>query len=107
MCRVAQRRQPRGAHLAVGSLTSLADWRTACVGNYQTGRSTRAYHDGEGHTTMAQVVLGIGHSHTPQISVDPEEWPNLGRTEQVSPHVPQNLDALLQVDLFREKHARV
>ena len=56
---------------------------------------------------MAQVVLGIGHSHTPQISVDPEEWPNLGRTEQVSAHVPENLDALLQVDLFREKHARV
>jgi 3-O-methylgallate 3,4-dioxygenase len=56
---------------------------------------------------MAQVVLGIGHSHTPQISTDPEEWPNLGRTEQVSRHVPDNLDALLQVDLFREKHARV
>ena len=56
---------------------------------------------------MAQVVLGIGHSHTPQISVDPEEWPNLGKTEQVSPHVPDNLDELLQVDLFREKHARV
>src|SRR5919199_919566 len=56
---------------------------------------------------MAQVVLGVGHSHTPQISVDPQEWPNLGRTERVSPHVPENLDALLQVDLFREKHARV
>jgi OH-DDVA oxygenase/3-O-methylgallate 3,4-dioxygenase len=56
---------------------------------------------------MAQVVLGIAHSHTPQISVDPEEWPKLSRTEQVSPHVPENLDALLQVDLFREKHARV
>ncbi len=56
---------------------------------------------------MAEVVLGIGHSHTPQISVDPEEWPNLGKTEEVSPHVPENLDALLQVDCFREKHARV
>jgi len=56
---------------------------------------------------MAQVVLGIGHSHTPQISTSPEEWPNLGKTEQVSPHVPDNLDALLQVDCFREKHARV
>jgi 3-O-methylgallate 3,4-dioxygenase len=56
---------------------------------------------------MAEVVLGIGHSHTPQISVDPEEWPNLGKTEQVSPHVPDNLDELLQVDLFRQKHARV
>jgi len=56
---------------------------------------------------MAKVVFGIGHSHTPQISVDPEEWPNLGKTEQVSPHIPENLDDLLQVDCFREKHARV
>jgi 3-O-methylgallate 3,4-dioxygenase len=56
---------------------------------------------------MARVVLGIAHSHTPQISVDPEEWPNLGKTEQVSPHVPDNLDELLQVDCFREKHVRV
>ncbi|HEX8966343.1 MAG TPA: hypothetical protein VF937_00585 [Chloroflexota bacterium] len=56
---------------------------------------------------MAEVVLGIGHSHTPQISVDPEEWPNLGRTEQRSPHVPNDLEAQLQVDCFREKHARV
>jgi hypothetical protein len=56
---------------------------------------------------VARVVLGIGHSHTPQISVDPEEWPNLGKTEQVSPHIPENLDDLLQVDCFREKYARV
>jgi aromatic ring-opening dioxygenase catalytic subunit (LigB family) len=56
---------------------------------------------------MARVVLGIGHSHTPQISVDPEEWPNLGKTEQISPHIPENLDDQLQVDCFREKHARV
>jgi 3-O-methylgallate 3,4-dioxygenase len=56
---------------------------------------------------VAQVVLGIGHSHTPQISVNPEEWPNLSKTDEVSPHVPENLDALLQVDCFREKHARV
>jgi OH-DDVA oxygenase/3-O-methylgallate 3,4-dioxygenase len=55
---------------------------------------------------MAQVVLGIGHSHTPQISTDPEEWPNLGKTDQVSPNVPENLDELLQVDLYRQKHAR-
>ena len=33
---------------------------------------------------MADVVLGIGHSHTPQISVDPDQWPNLGKTTQVS-----------------------
>jgi 3-O-methylgallate 3,4-dioxygenase len=56
---------------------------------------------------MADVVLGIGHSHTPQISVSPEEWPNLGKTEQVSRTIPENLDAQLQVDCFREKHARV
>ena len=56
---------------------------------------------------MAQVVLGIGHSHTPQISTDPEQWPNLGKTEQVSRHLPENLDDLLRGDCFREKHARV
>ena len=56
---------------------------------------------------MAEVVLGVGHSHTPQISVDPEEWPNLGRTEQPSPHIPDDLEAQLQLDCFREKHARV
>jgi OH-DDVA oxygenase/3-O-methylgallate 3,4-dioxygenase len=56
---------------------------------------------------MAQVVLGVGHSHTPQISVEPEEWPNLGKTDQVSPHLPPDLDQQLQVDCFREKHARV
>jgi hypothetical protein len=56
---------------------------------------------------MAHVVLGIGHSHTPQISVDPEEWPNLGRTEQPSPHIPDDLDHQLDLDCFREKHARV
>ncbi len=56
---------------------------------------------------MADVVLGIGHSHTPQISVDPEEWPNLGKTEQPSPHIPDDLEAQLQLDCFRQKHARV
>jgi 3-O-methylgallate 3,4-dioxygenase len=56
---------------------------------------------------MAHVVLGIGHSHTPQISVDPEEWPNLGKTDEVSPHIPANFEDQLQVDCFREKHSRV
>jgi 3-O-methylgallate 3,4-dioxygenase len=56
---------------------------------------------------MAQVVLGIGTSHTPQISVEADEWPNLGKTEQVSPHIPQDLEEQLQVEVFRDKHARV
>jgi hypothetical protein len=56
---------------------------------------------------MAEVVLGIGHSHTPQISTDPEQWPNLGRTEQPSPHIPDNLESQLQLECFREKHSRV
>jgi 3-O-methylgallate 3,4-dioxygenase len=56
---------------------------------------------------MADVVLGIGHSHTPQISTDPEEWPNLGKTEQPSPHIPDDLEAQLQLDCFKQKHARV
>src|ERR1043166_546786 len=56
---------------------------------------------------MANVVLGIGHPHTPQISANPEDWPNLGKTEQPSPHIPNDLDNQLQLDCFREKHARV
>ncbi len=56
---------------------------------------------------MAEVVLGVGHSHTPQISVDPEEWPNLGKTEQPSRNIPEDLENQLQIDCFREKHARV
>ena len=56
---------------------------------------------------MAQVVLGIGHSHTPQISVEPDEWPSLRTTDQVSRTIPEDLDRHLQVAEFRSKHARV
>ena len=33
---------------------------------------------------MADIVLGVGTSHTPQISVPWAEWPNLGRTQEPS-----------------------
>jgi 3-O-methylgallate 3,4-dioxygenase len=56
---------------------------------------------------MAQVVLGIGHSHTPQISVEPEAWPRLARSADVSRSVPDDLEDQLTVECFRAKHARV
>ena len=37
----------------------------------------------------------------------PTSGPVSARTDAVSPHIPDNLDAQLEVDCFREKHARV
>ena len=54
---------------------------------------------------MADIVLGVGTSHTPQISVPWAEWPNLGRTQEPSPHIPDDLDAQLQPEVFQRRHA--
>jgi 3-O-methylgallate 3,4-dioxygenase len=54
---------------------------------------------------MADIVLGIGTSHTPQISVPWAEWSTLGRTQEPSPHIPPNLDAELQPDAFQPRHS--
>src|SRR5919199_3791383 len=54
---------------------------------------------------MADVVLGVGTSHTPQISVPWAEWPTLGRTQEPSPHIPEDLDAQLQPEAFQRRHA--
>ncbi|MBV9119270.1 MAG: protocatechuate 3,4-dioxygenase [Chloroflexi bacterium] len=56
---------------------------------------------------MAEVVLGVGTSHTPQISTPWAEWPNLGKTEEVSTYVPPDLDGQLQPEVWRERHGRV
>jgi OH-DDVA oxygenase/3-O-methylgallate 3,4-dioxygenase len=54
---------------------------------------------------MADIVLGVGTSHTPQISVPWAEWPTLGRTQEASPHIPEDLDGQLRPEVFRRRHA--
>jgi hypothetical protein len=54
---------------------------------------------------MAEIVLGVGTSHTPQISVPWAEWPTLGRTQEPSPHIPKDLDAQLQPEVFQRRHS--
>src|ERR1044071_4560690 len=54
---------------------------------------------------MADIVLGVGTSHTPQISVPWAEWPTLGRTQEPSPHIPNDLAQQLQMEVFQRKHA--
>src|SRR5207237_2344878 len=58
-----------------------------------------------GSSAMADIVLGIGTSHTPQISVPWAEWPSLGRTTEPSPHTPDDIDAQLQPETFKRRHA--
>jgi len=45
---------------------------------------------------MADIVLGIGTSHTPQISAPWEEWPNLGKQDKPSPYIPEDLEEQLK-----------
>jgi hypothetical protein len=45
---------------------------------------------------MADIVLGIGTSHTPQISADWQEWPNLGKQPNPSPYIPEDLQEQLK-----------
>jgi 3-O-methylgallate 3,4-dioxygenase len=53
---------------------------------------------------MGDIVLGVGTSHTPQISVPWADWPTLGRTQEPSPHSPEDLDAQLQPEVFQRRH---
>jgi 3-O-methylgallate 3,4-dioxygenase len=36
---------------------------------------------------MAKIVLGLGTSHSPQLSFPAEKWADLGRADQTSPHL--------------------
>lgn len=56
---------------------------------------------------MAEIVLGIGASHSPQVSTTWEQWTNMRRTEERSPAVPPNLDALLQPDVLSQRFGAV
>src|SRR5207249_10934877 len=56
-------------------------------------------------SAMADIVLGVGTSHTPQISVPWAEWPTLGRTQEPSPHIPSDIDAQLTPEVFQRRHS--
>jgi hypothetical protein len=52
---------------------------------------------------MADIVLGVGTSHTPQISCPWEEWPNLGKQDKVSPFVPEDLEEQLKPETHKKR----
>jgi hypothetical protein len=54
---------------------------------------------------MASIVLGLGTSHTPQISVPWAEWPTLGRTQEASPHIPPDFLSQLEPEVFQRRHS--
>lgn len=56
---------------------------------------------------MADIVLGIGTSHTPQISADWREWPNLGKQDKASPFIPEDLDEQLKPETHEKRWAVV
>ncbi len=56
---------------------------------------------------MADIVLGIATSHTPQISVPWQEWPNMSQNEQVSSYVPPDLEEQLKPKTHERRHAAV
>lgn len=56
---------------------------------------------------MAEIVLGIATSHSPQVSTPWEHWPNMRRTEEVSPAVPVDLDAQLEPSVHERRFGSV
>ncbi len=56
---------------------------------------------------MAEIVLGIGASHSPQVSMSWEMWPNMRRTEERSPAIPANLTAQLEPHVLEERFGAV
>src|ERR1700678_846337 len=56
---------------------------------------------------MADVVLGLGVSHSPQVSTPWESWPKMRQTDESGPHVPPHMDALLRPQALEERFDRV
>ncbi|MCY0877328.1 MAG: hypothetical protein OWU84_00015 [Firmicutes bacterium] len=64
---------------------------------------------------MAEIMFGLGTSHSPQLSVPPEGWFVIAERDKVNPHVPydaliasdvpKRMEGLLTLEVFREKHA--
>src|SRR3972149_5609303 len=42
---------------------------------------------GKEEILMAKIALGLGVSHSPQLSFPAEKWADLGRADQTSPHL--------------------
>ena len=56
---------------------------------------------------MAEIVLGIGTSHSPQVSTAWSHWPNMRKTEEVSPAVPADLEAQLAPRILEQRFGQV
>jgi hypothetical protein len=56
---------------------------------------------------VADIVLGIGTSHSPQVSVAWERWPRLWRTDEVSPAAPSDLDEQLKPKVLQRRYDAV
>jgi len=53
---------------------------------------------------MADIVLGVATSHTPQTSVSWEHWPDLNKTDTVGPAVPADLEERLKPEVHKRQH---
>jgi len=56
---------------------------------------------------VAEIVLGIGTSHSPQVSTAWSHWPNMRKTEEVSPAVPADLESQLQPGVLEQRFGQV
>jgi len=56
---------------------------------------------------VAEIVLGIGTSHSPQVSTTWEQWPNMRRTEERSPAIPPDLAAQLEPGVLESRFGSV
>jgi len=56
---------------------------------------------------VARIVLGIGTSHSPQVSTTWEQWPNMRRTEERSPAIPADLAAQLEPGVLESRFGSV
>ena len=56
---------------------------------------------------MAEIVLGIGTSHSPQVSTAWQQWTNMRRTEERSPAVPADFAAQIEPGILAERFGSV
>jgi 3-O-methylgallate 3,4-dioxygenase len=56
---------------------------------------------------MAEIVLGIGTSHSPQVSTTWEVWSKMRQTDERSPAIPPNLLAQLEPGVLSERFGSV
>jgi catalytic LigB subunit of aromatic ring-opening dioxygenase len=56
---------------------------------------------------VAEIVLGIGTSHSPQVSTPWSHWPNMRKTDEASPAIPGDLEAQLEPQTLERRFALV